>query len=136
MPRTLSVAARTVHLAAFAILLGGYVWNIAQERLLAAWLVTIASGLALMAIETVASPAWLLEVRGAVVLGKLGLLLIVPATEDFRLPLLLLVLVVASVTSHMPGRLRHVPLTSLWRRAPCAAALAGTAVVASKGEGS
>jgi hypothetical protein len=89
-----------------------------------------------MAIETVLSPTWLLELRGAVVLGKLGLLLIVPATEDFRMPLLLLVLVVASVTAHMPGRLRHAPLTALWRRAPRAAALAGPAVAASKGEGS
>lgn len=129
----LSVAARTAHVAAFAILLGGAAWGIAPPRLLAAWSMTAASGLALMAVETAGSPGWLLEVRGAVVLGKLGLLLFVPVAGDLRVLLLLLVLAVASVTSHMPGRLRHAPLTSLWRRTP-RIALVGSQAVAAKGE--
>jgi hypothetical protein len=134
MQRVLSVSARTVHLAAFAILLGGVAGHVPMERLFAAWLMTAASGLVLMAVETAASPGWLLEVRGAVVLGKLGLLLLVPVAGDLRVPLLLLVLAVASVASHMPGRLRHASLTSLWRRAPRATALVGNPDIAGKGE--
>jgi hypothetical protein len=134
MQRVLSVAARTAHLAAVAILLGGAAWDVAPARLLAAWSMTVASGLALMAVETAVSPGWLLEVRGGVVLGKLGLLLLLPVAGDLRVPLLLLVLIVASVASHMPGRLRHASLASLWRRAPRATALAGSPAVAGKGE--
>ncbi len=134
MQRVLSVSARTVHLAAFAILLGGVAWDVPVERLFAAWSMTAASGLVLMAVETAAGPTWLLEIRGAVVLGKLGLLLLVPVAGDLRVPLLLLVLAVASVASHMPGRLRHAPLTSLWRRTPRAAALGGSQAIAGKGE--
>jgi hypothetical protein len=134
MQRMLSVAARTAHMAAFAILLGGAAWGIAPQRLFTAWSMTVASGLALMAVETAVSPGWLLEVRGAVVLGKLGLLLLVPLAGDLRVPLLLLVLVVASVASHMPGRLRHASLTSLWRRVPRSTALADSPAVGRLGE--
>ena len=134
MQRILSVTTRTIHLAAFSILIGGHTWNVAPDRLLAAWSVTAVSGLALMAVETAASPAWLLEVRGAVVLGKLGLLLLVPLAGDLRVPLLLLVLAIASVASHMPGRLRHASLISLCRRTPRGTALASATVVAGKGE--
>ena len=134
MQRILSVAARTTHIAAFAILLGGAAWDIDPARLSAAWMVTAASGLALMAVEAAASPGWLLQIRGAVVLGKLGLLVLVPVAGDLRVPLLLIVLVVASVASHMPGRLRHASLTSLWRHVPRATALASSPALGKQGD--
>lgn len=69
--RILSVSTRTIHIAAFAMLVGGHTWDVAPERLLAAW-------------------------------------------GDLHVPLLLLVLTIASAASHMPGRFRHAPQISLW----------------------
>ena len=48
------------------------------------------------------------------VLLKLGLLLLVPFVWEHRLPILLAVVAIASVSSHMPARLRHAALPSIW----------------------
>ena len=59
-----------------------------------------------MEISTI-GPHWLFMGKGAAVLVKLLILLVVPYAWDYRLPLLLLVVAIASVGSHMPGRYRH-----------------------------
>lgn len=110
--RFLNVSCRTVHLAAFGLLLGGHAWDVEAGRLLVALWMTIASGLALMTLELLATVHWLLEARGLMVLLKLGLLLFVPLAWDHRVPLLLAVVAIASVGSHMPARFRHASLLS------------------------
>lgn len=105
--RALSIALRTAHLAAFGILLGGHVFDVPETRLVTALAATVASGVGLMLVELAATCAWLGTVKGLAVLGKLGLLLLVPVLWDHRVPLLLAVLVLASVAAHMPARVRH-----------------------------
>lgn len=106
--RGLSLLLRTVHLVSFGILLGGHTFAIDADRLLPALYLTIASGIGLMALEIYAiGPHWLFMGKGGAVLLKLLILLAVPYAWDYRLPLLLLVVVIASVGSHMPGRYRH-----------------------------
>lgn len=111
--RLLNVACRTIHLAAFGLLLGGHVWGVDADRLLPVLWLTIGSGLALMALETVVSVRWLLEVRGLAVLLKLGLLLLVPYSWEHRVLLLMAIVVVASVSSHMPARFRHASVITI-----------------------
>ncbi|MBI4611671.1 MAG: hypothetical protein HY726_22000 [Candidatus Rokubacteria bacterium] len=111
--RLLNVVCRTVHLAAFGLVLGGHAWGIEADRLLPPLWITIGSGVALMALELLASAHWLLEGRGLMVLLKLGLLLLVPLAWEHRLPILLAVVAVASVGSHMPARFRHASLLSV-----------------------
>jgi hypothetical protein len=110
MTRLASVACRTVHLASFGLVLGGHAWDVDPGRLLPALWVTVASGVALTVVESVASPHWLLEVRGGLVLLKLAMLAAIPLAWEHRLPLLLAVVVVGSAGSHMPRWLRHAPL--------------------------
>ncbi len=45
--------------------------------------------------------------RGAIVVGKLGLLLMVPLAGTYALYLIAAVLMVGAIGSHMPGRYRH-----------------------------
>ena len=108
--RGLNVACRTVHLASFGLLLGGHAWAVEPDRLLGAFWVTIASGLALVALECVGGLHWFIEGRGVLVLVKLGLLAAVPLAWEHRLWILIAVVAVASVGSHMPSRFRHVPV--------------------------
>lgn len=106
--RGLSLLLRTIHLVGFGILLGGHTFAIDADRLLPALYLTIASGIGLMTLEiSTIGPHWLFMGKGAAVLLKLLILLAVPYTWDYRLPLLLLVVAIASVGSHMPGRYRH-----------------------------
>ncbi len=109
--RGLSLLLRTMHLVSFGILLGGHTFAIDADRLLPALYLTIASGIGLMALEiSTIGLHWLFMGKGATVLVKLLLLLAVPYVWDYRLPLLLLVVVIASVGSHMPARYRHYSL--------------------------
>jgi hypothetical protein len=105
--RWTGVVLRTAHLAAFGVLLGGHVFGVDPARLEPLLLAAVASGAAMMALEMAATCQWLFLVKGAAVVAKLGLLLLVPLFWEQRVALLLLVLVVASVAAHMPARLRH-----------------------------
>lgn len=114
--RLLNITARTIHLGAFGLLLGGHVWAVDAERLLPAFWVTVLSGLALVALECAASLRWVVEGRGVAVFLKLGLLLLIPVWWEYRVPLLLGVVVIASIGSHMPARFRHPPVYAFLAR--------------------
>ena len=106
--RAPSIALRTLHLASFSILLGGHVFGVEADRPLPALYFTIGSGIGLIALEIYAiGPYWLFLGKGMAVLAKLAVLLAVPYMWGYRVPMLLLVVVLASVGSHMPGRYRH-----------------------------
>ncbi|HET7854208.1 MAG TPA: hypothetical protein VFM04_07105, partial [Candidatus Methylomirabilis sp.] len=77
--RAMSIALRTLHLAAFGMLLGGHAFGVETERLLASLYLTILSGLGLMALEIYAVGLyWLVLGKGIMVLVKLALLLVIP----------------------------------------------------------
>lgn len=105
--RALGISLRTAHLMTFGALLGGHLFEVDFARLQPFLLATIASGLGLMALELSSTCAWLFMGQGVAVLIKLTLLLMVPVFWEHRVALLLLVVVVASIGSHMPSRFRH-----------------------------
>jgi hypothetical protein len=105
------VVLRTLHLAAFGLLLGGHAFSVEAERLVTFLGLTVLSGLGLMALEIYAFGLyWFVLGKGIMVLVKLGLLLLIPFLWEARLILLLLVVCIASVGSHMPARYRHYSL--------------------------
>ena len=109
--RSWSITFRTIHLAAFGVLLGGHAFAVDAENLLPSLWLTILSGIGLIALEMYAQGLyWLFLGKGITVLVKLGLLLAVPFFWEQRVWLLLAVVVIASVGSHMPSRFRHYSL--------------------------
>lgn len=105
--RALRTTLRTLHLVAMAVLFGGHVHGVEAARLLPALLATLASGGALMAIEVWRAPVWLVQVRGAATVAKIGLVTAVAWLWDWRVLLLGSALVIGAVVSHMPGRWRY-----------------------------
>jgi hypothetical protein len=68
--RGISLAVRTIHIAAFGILLGGYVFTVAPTMLLPSLYLTILGGLGLMVLEAYGVGFyWLFMGRGASVSG-------------------------------------------------------------------
>jgi len=109
--RAISVVLRTLHLAAFGLLLGGHAFSVEAERLVAFLSLTVLSGLGLVALEIYALGLyWFVLGKGIMVSVKLGLLLLIPFFWEARVILLLLVVCIASVGSHMPARFRHYSL--------------------------
>lgn len=105
--RALNVAFRTVHLANVGVLLGGHAFEVDPPRLWPILLATIVSGAGLVALELASTAAWLFMAKGVAVLMKLALLSAIPFFWEERVALLLLIVVVASVGSHMPRQFRH-----------------------------
>ena len=105
--RTISITFRTIHIAAIGILLGGHVFAIPGPRLLPWLYLSIASGAGLIGVELYSSCKWFYQGKGVLVLVKLLLTALVAVFWEQRVWLLLAVLVIGSVGSHMPGRLRY-----------------------------
>ncbi|GAB6165813.1 hypothetical protein JCM19992_18130 [Thermostilla marina] len=105
--RAWNIAARTVHIAAAGMLLGGHFFDVARERLWGLLIVTIASGVILAVLEAWPRLLWFVQGRGAATLLKLILIAVVPLFWPQRVWILLVVLAVGSVGSHMPARWRY-----------------------------
>ncbi len=105
--REFNIALRTAHLMTFGILLGGHVFGIAPPRLILYLYLTIASGAGLIALELYRSCRWFYLGKGVIVLLKLGCLIAAGVWWEQRVVFLLLVVLLGSVGSHMPSRLRY-----------------------------
>lgn len=105
--RAWNIAARTAHLAATGTVLGGHAFDVPASRLLVSLWCTVGTGIVLGLLEAGGSFLWFHQGRGLMTLAKLVLLALVPWFWDHRLLILLAVVVLASVGSHMPARLRY-----------------------------
>jgi len=105
--RAVQIAARTVHIAAMGLVLGGVAYDVPQQALGLPVALTIASGLVLLAIDLWKGGAYLVQGNGVAVLLKLALLGVGQFAPQQRLAWYLAATVVASVGSHMPHAWRH-----------------------------
>jgi hypothetical protein len=105
--RTWNIAARTVHIAATGILLGAHVFDVPADRLWPYLWIAIATGSVLIALEVYPEGHWLHQGCALALYAKLALLCLIPFFWESRVPILLAVVVFASVGSHAPRRLRH-----------------------------
>jgi hypothetical protein len=98
---------RALHILAGGILLGGHFFQVDAATVLPwAW-ATAGFGAALFATDLHASAAVLFELRGVVVLGKIGVMLLVPVFWDARVELIGALLLAGAISSHVSGKYRH-----------------------------
>jgi len=90
-----------------ALVLGGLAFDVPEARLHAAGVVTVASGVGLLAVEIARTGVFLYTGAGAASLLKLALLGLGAAFPVARFELYLAATILASVGSHMSGRWRH-----------------------------
>ena len=107
MMRWLNILTRTAHIGSMGVLLGGHAFDVAPDRLLIALWLTIGTGSILIALESGLRLLWFHQGRGLMSMAKLVLICSVPLLWDYRLPILLAVVVIASVGSHMSARFRY-----------------------------
>jgi hypothetical protein len=90
-----------------ALVLGGLAFDVPDARLHAAGVVTVASGVGLLAVELARTGVFLYTGAGAASILKLALLGLGFAFPVARFELYLAATLLASVASHMSGRWRH-----------------------------
>lgn len=105
--RSGNIAARTVHIGVTGILFGGHVFDVPADKLFGWLYATILSGAALIFLEAYSHGRWLYEGRGLAVMFKLLLLCSIPWLWPYRVAILAVVVVIASVGSHMSARFRY-----------------------------
>jgi len=105
--RLWNVVFRTFHIAVTGMLLGGHFFGVPASRLLPLLYLAILSGAALGAVDLYPDWRGIFEVRSLVIAAKLAFLGLIPLLWDYRVGILLLVLVMASAGSHIPRRFRH-----------------------------
>ncbi len=105
--RGLKILLRGCHVLPVAVVVGGSILEVEAAQL-RPWLAgALASGLLLFLLDLHESGAFLLQIRGVVVLGKIGLVAAWTWLGAWR-PWLLGALVVVSVlSSHAPSRVRY-----------------------------
>ena len=106
--RVVNIALRTAHIAAMGVLLGGCAFDeVPRSYLLPSLWWTIGTGVALAAVEAGPRLVWFHQGRGLMTMGKLVLVASVHSFWEYRLPIMIMVVVIASVGSHMPARFRY-----------------------------
>ncbi len=106
--RAWNIAFRTAHISVTSVLVGGHAFNAPADRLYPILWLVIATGAVMIFLEAFSVAfRWLFQGRGLLVLAKLALLVVIPFAWTARVPILLAVIVLASVGSHMPARFRY-----------------------------
>ena len=105
--RAWNIATRTGHIAVTSVLVGGHLFDISKQQLLPWLYATVATGVVLTFLEAFPRTCWFYQGRGLFVLAKLALLCAIPWAWDYRVPILFVIIVIASVGSHMPARFRY-----------------------------
>jgi hypothetical protein len=105
--RVLNILCRTAHIVVTAALFGGHVFDVARNQLNGWLYATILTGAVLIAIEAYPRWWWFCQGRGVAAMLKMLLLCLIPWLWDYRVPILVVVIIIASVGSHMPARFRY-----------------------------
>lgn len=88
-------------------------FGVAESQLIGWLYLTVATGAVLVLIEAYPHWHWCCQLRGVLVIGKVLLLCLIPWLWSYRVPILAVVVVIACVGSHMPGKYRYY---SVWHR--------------------
>ena len=102
-----NIGFRTAHIGVTSVLFGGHVFGIAAQQLLPWLYLTILTGGVLTILEAWPSWRWCFQARGVMPIAKVLVMCLVPWLWNYRIAILIAVIVLGSVGSHMPRRFRH-----------------------------
>lgn len=98
---------RALHVLCAAFLLGAYAYASSAAARAQALQLVIASGAALVLLDFIRTAAFLLQVRGAVLLLKIAAVLLFSRLGSGHLLLLVVLFLTSVLISHAPGSIRH-----------------------------
>jgi len=105
--RFIKIIARAAHVLCAGVLLGAFVFSAASDAR-DPWLIaTVLSGLFIVALDLHESAAFLCQVRGLIVAGKIAVVALLPAFGDATAQVLGAVVILSVISSHAPAGFRY-----------------------------
>ncbi len=114
--RYLNILFRTLHLIVISLLVGGHAFGASTDHLRLLLYGAIVTGAGMLVVDAYPSFQFLHQCWGVFLLLKLALLCVIPFAWNYRLPILIAVIVIGSVGSHMPRKFRHYSLIYGWEQ--------------------
>ena len=105
--RVFNIGIRTAHIAVAGILVGGHIFAMPPSRLYPWLYLTMITGGALVIAEAYPHWRWWREVCGCMVIAKVAFMSLVHWEWEYRVVLLLSVIIIGSIGAHMPKDIRH-----------------------------
>lgn len=97
---------RSAHLVGIAGIGGGFLHDLAEALWMPFWYLTLVSGVGLSLLYLAASAAWLLQLRGFIVVLKLALIAVAIHWPQLRAPSFIAVILLSALIAHAPGKVR------------------------------
>ncbi len=113
--RAIKIVLRGFHVLCAGVLTGAYLFEVESDLRVTWLLATLVTGLLILAVDLFESGAFLLQVRGAVLLAKILLLAFLPHLGDLQALVLCGVVVVSVISSHAPSKVRYFALVGRGR---------------------
>jgi len=107
--RWINILLRSIHLIGISGVGAAFLYELAVEQWLPFMLLTVISGIAMVILEVWSNGIWLIQLRGITTLIKLALLLLT-IFIGLNPYILFLVILISSVISHAPGKVRYYPI--------------------------
>jgi len=104
--RWVNIGLRCAHLTGVAGIGGGFLFELEPASWAAYWHLTLATGVVLSLIYLWSTAAWLLELKGTVIMLKNILLGLALAVPEVRGELFVVIIVISGLIAHAPARVR------------------------------
>ncbi len=105
--RLAKIFARAAHVFCVCGYFGGHLFDVAPERITPWLFATITSGCVILLLDLYQNAAFLLQVRGVILLAKVALLCATHWVPDATVEILGLIVVVSVLSSHAPSKFRY-----------------------------
>jgi hypothetical protein len=108
--RAIKIALRGLHTLAAGVFCGAWLFEVPAESRELVLALVIASGMSMLLIDLYESGAFLLQVRGFVLIGKLVTLALLPLYGGWTGIVFSALFVIAVISSHAPSKVRYFVL--------------------------
>jgi hypothetical protein len=108
--RWANVVFRSLHLCGIGVYTGGVFFGVASNMVMTSYLVTTASGLAIMAMDLYTNGKWIFQNRGFIIILKIIILGLLPHFDDLQKWGLIGIIALSGIISHATADFRYYSL--------------------------
>ncbi|ARU54746.1 multipass membrane protein [Oleiphilus messinensis] len=111
--RTTKIIIRSLHILTIAGTAGGIFFGLPFDNWAWFWYAAITTGSALFLLDALSNLIWFVQIRGIIIMLKIGLLLLVGIAPNWDTLIMVVAIIASGIISHAPSNWRYY---SIWHR--------------------